>query len=75
MSSMKNLDYIVRDISIDESEYDENKTLISMHLNGELAFKDLPFMLQNAMMQWENEEMELAPKENYHDIHSWEEST
>ena len=71
MSAMKNLDFIIQNISMGPDEYDDNRELVSAHLNGELKFNDLPSHLQNAMTQWENEEMELAPKENYHDIHAW----
>ncbi len=74
MSAMKNLDFIVQNISIGPDEYQENVELVSAHMNGDIKFNDLPHNLQNAMLQWENEEMELAPKENYHDIQTWEES-
>ena len=72
MSAMKNLDFIIQNISMGPDEYQENVELISSHLNGERKFDDLPTHLQNAMITWENEELELEPK-NYHDIQSWEE--
>ena len=74
MSAMKNLDFIIQNISMGPDEYNDNKELISANLNGELSFNELPVHLQTAMLEWENEEMELAPKELY-DIQSWGEST
>ena len=75
MSAMKNLDLIIQNISMGPDEYNDNKELISANLNGELSFNELPVHLQTAMLEWENEEMELAPKENYHDIQAWEDFT
>lgn len=72
MSAMKNLDFIIQNISMGPDEYDDNRAIVSSHLNGEIQFNDLPQHLQNAMIEWEHDEMELAPKENYHDIQTWE---
>ena len=71
MSSMKNLDLIIQEVSTTPEDYDENKSLISMNLSGELEFKDLPTKLQDAMFQWEQEELELDSIDQY-DIQPWE---
>ena len=63
MSAMKNLDLICQQASATPEEYDETQTLISMHLNGEIDFKELPIHIQTLLMEWENDELELNSKE------------
>ena len=75
MSAMKNLDLIVKNISMDPDEYNENVELVNAHIQGELKLEELPQHLQSAVVQWENEELELETKENYHDIQAWEDYT
>ena len=59
MSAMKNLDLMLQHISDGAEDYEENKSLISMHLDGQLAYDKLPEVLQRVVMDWEVEEMEL----------------
>ena len=70
MSAMKNLDLMVQETSVTPEDYEENKTLICMHMNGEILFEQLPQHLKDLLFQWETQEIELA----YLEPSSWEEA-
>ena len=74
MSAMKNLDFIVQNISMTAIEYEDNKELINAHMYGKIPFSELPEKIQSAIVEWESDELELGA-ENYHDIESWEDYT
>lgn len=63
MSAMKNLDLILQQNSPTPEEYDENKTLISMHLDGIIGANKLPQHLKDILFQWEQDELELDVKD------------
>ncbi len=69
MSSMKNLDLMIQG-----DNYEQYKELINQHFNGDLRSDELPQPLKDILFQWEIEEMELEPQDNY-DIREWESAT
>lgn len=69
MSAMKNLDLILQQNSPTPEEYDENKTLISMHLDGIIEANKLPQHLKDILFQWEQDELELDVKDT---VASWD---
>lgn len=54
----KELDQKIRTVSMSEEEYEENKHITALHLNGELGLRELPEVLQQAIFDWEIEENE-----------------
>lgn len=55
MKLYKELDQMVREISVNDAEYDQNKAMISQHLCGELELKSLPENLKQVIFDWEIE--------------------
>ncbi|MBF0571112.1 MAG: hypothetical protein HQL12_04505 [Candidatus Omnitrophica bacterium] len=59
MKSMNSLDLMVRQISMTPVEYEKNKAIVSMYLDGELKSNQIPQYIKNVMFQWEAETIEL----------------
>jgi hypothetical protein len=59
MSAMSNLDLMVKGVSMTDEEYENNKALISRHMNGEIVTQDLPQHLKDILFEWETDELEL----------------
>ena len=57
---------MVQKISVTPVEYENNKALISMYLNGDLTSDQLPQDIKDVLFQWEVEEAEIeAYAESY----------
>ncbi len=59
MRSMNNLDLMVQEICMTPEEYEDNKAMVSIYLNGELSLDQLPQHLKDVIFQWEAEETQL----------------
>ena len=59
MSAMKNLDLMIQQRTQSPEDYIEAKEMISMNINGEIPFDQLPPRFQQLIYDWESEEMEL----------------
>lgn len=60
MSSMSNLDLMLQHVARNNAEYEQYKSLINQHFNGDLRSDDLPQVLKDVLFDWEIEEMELS---------------
>lgn len=72
MSSMSNLDLMIKEASANEQQYEEFKALVDKHFVGSIHAYDLPEVLKQVLFNWELGEMELEswgcePWEDEHD--------
>lgn len=57
---MKTLDLMIQEQSPSQGQYEFNRTLIQLHLDGELSYNLLPQHLQDMLWEWELDSIDIS---------------